>query len=62
MTRTIVTFVVLLALLLAIPWAIYAGHGHNGNASVFIHGSLGYTKSHPGGWIKVVPEAVPPSR
>jgi hypothetical protein len=38
MTKTMVTFIVLLALLLAIPWTSYAGHGRNGNTSVFIRG------------------------
>jgi hypothetical protein len=57
-----VTFTVLLALLLAIPWTSYAGHGRNGNTSVFIRGSFWYTQSCPVGWIEVVPETVPPNR
>jgi hypothetical protein len=124
MKKTTVTFMILLALLLAIPWISYAGHGHHGGTRVFIGGSfwLGppywgpyawgppvyapyyygapvyygpppvampqtpvyvqrgqgesdywyycdnpkgfypYVKSCPGGWMKVVPETVPPNR
>ena len=123
MRKTTVTFMVLLALLLALPFFSYAGHGHghNGGTRVFIGGSfwLGpppywgppawgpayyygapayygpppvvvqqppvyvqrgqaeseywyycdnpqgfypYIKSCPGGWMKVVPETVPPNR
>ena len=123
MRKTTVTFMVLLALLLALPFFSYAGHGHghNGGTRVFIGGSLWlgpppywgppawgpayyygapayygpppvvvqqppvyvqrgqaeaeywyycdspqgfypYIKSCPGGWMKVVPETVPPNR
>ena len=121
MRKTTVTFMVLLALLLAVPWLTYAGHGHNGGTRVFIGGSFWfapppywgppawgpanyygapayygpppvivqqppvyvqrgqaesdywyycdnpqgfypYIKSCPGGWMKVVPETVPPNR
>jgi hypothetical protein len=124
MKKTIAAFIVLLTLLLAIPWASNAGHGHHGHhgrTSVFIGGSFWagpppfwgpapwypryyyggpvyygpppafvqpsvgyiqrgheesdywyycdnpqgyypYVKSCPGGWMKVVPETVPPDR
>lgn len=52
MKKTTVTFMVLLALLLAIPWTSYAGHGHGSNTSVFISGSfsLGPPNGSPYGW------------
>jgi hypothetical protein len=124
MRKTILTFGVLLALLLVVPWFSYAEHGyygHHGNTRVFIGGSFWfgpppywgppawgpryyyggpvyyapppvylqpqpvyvqrgqretdywyycdnpqgfypYIKSCPGGWMKVVPETVPPNR
>lgn len=128
MKKTTLVFMILLALLLAIPWFSYAGHGHNGHTRVFIGGSFSfgppaywgppawgpryyygapvyygpppvivaqppwyaqpqpayvqrgqaesdywyycenpqgfypYIKSCPGGWMKVVPETVPPDR
>jgi len=119
MKKAIAAFIVLLALLLAIPWTSYAGHGHHGGTRVFIGGSFWagpppfwgpapwgpryyysgpayygpptafvqpyggyiqrgqeesdywyycenpqgyypYIKSCPGGWMRVVPETVPP--
>ncbi|HWR91636.1 MAG TPA: hypothetical protein VN300_04385 [Desulfobacterales bacterium] len=121
MKRAISAFIVLLALLLAIPWMSYAGHGyhghgHHGGTRVFIGGSYWfgpppfwgpryyyggpvyyapppvivqpstgyiergqeeaeywyycenpqgyypYIRSCPGGWMKVVPDTVPPGR
>lgn len=121
MKRAISAFIVLLALLLAIPWMSYAGHGHyghghHGGTRVFIGGSFWfgpppfwgpryyyggpvyyapppvivqpstryiergqeeteywyycenpqgyypYIRSCPGGWMKVVPDTVPPGR
>ena len=128
MKKTTVAFMILLAMLLAIPWYSHAGHGHNSNTRVFIGGSFWfgpppnwgppawgpryyygapvyygspavivaqppvyapppqvyvqrgqtesdywyycdnpqgfypYIKSCPGGWMKVVPETVPPNR
>lgn len=121
MRKKTLAFMVLLALLLAVPWFSYAGHGHNGGTRVFIGGSFWfgpppywgapvwgpqyyygapsyygpppviiqpppvyvqrgqaesdywyycdnpqgfypYIQSCPGGWMKVVPETVPPNR
>jgi hypothetical protein len=124
MKKAIAPFLILLALLLAIPWTVNAGHGHHGHhgrTRVFIGGSYWvgpppfwgpapwypryyyggpvyygpppafvqpsvgyiqrgheesdywyycdnpqgyypYVKSCPGGWMKVVPETVPPDR
>ena len=62
MTRTIITFIVLLALLLAIPWTSYAGQGRSGDTTVFIRGCFWYTQSCPGGCVEVVPETVSPNR
>lgn len=121
MKKKVITFIMLLAMLLALPWLGYAGHGHNGHTRVYIGGSFWfgpppywgppawgprccygapvyygpppvyapppqvyvqrgqsesdywyycdnpqgfypYIKSCPGGWMKVVPETVPPVR
>ncbi|MGE5257528.1 MAG: hypothetical protein ACM3KE_12700 [Hyphomicrobiales bacterium] len=57
-----ITFIVLLALLLAIPWTSYAGHGGSSGSSVLMRGCLRYTQSFAAGCVNVVPETVLPNR
>jgi hypothetical protein len=62
MIKTMITFIVLLALLIAIPWTSYAGHSRSGDTSVLIRGCFWDTPPCQGACAKVVPETVPANR
>jgi len=62
MIKTMITFIVLLTLLLAIPWTSYADHSRSGDTSVLIRGCFWDTAPCQGVCAKVVPETASPNR